>query len=555
MRVAAYARFSSDLQRDTSLDDQLRVCREYAERQGWTWQADQAYTDAAISGSSIEGRAGLQAVLVAAAARPRPFDVLLVDDSSRVARDLADALRTVQQLRFAGVRVVYISQSIDSASEQHETLIAVHGLIDGVYLREMATKIRRGLAGQFDRGYSTGAVRYGYRAVPVPDPSGKTDPATGYPALIGKRLEVDDAEAAIIRRIFELCATGNGVGSIVRALNTEGAKWRDGKPWRAGAVRGVLSNERLIGRLTWGRRRFERRPGTRQKVARETPREEWRTQQREDLRIVSDELWAAAQARRQANAAATRQPGRTLMKGRNAALHSPYLFSGFMRCGVCGASISVVCGGHGSPRYGCRNHSKNGDSACTNRLTVRAKIADAAMVAGLQAELLRPETIAYVSDQLAAAMNEMIDQRPKQRADVEQAIETACQKLQHLIVAVEAGAGAPTVFKAIKDREAEIGALQRQLESLAEPVEQRLAIIPTWVKQQLQDAASLLAEVPERAKAEFRRLGIGFTVRPVYDEGDRPFLRAEGTGDYEHLTFTQYAHFTTSGANLPRSAR
>ena len=53
---------------------------------------------------------------------------------------------------------------------QAETLVAVHGLVDGLYLREMAAKIRRGLTGQFERGFSTGAIRYGYKAVPVPDP-------------------------------------------------------------------------------------------------------------------------------------------------------------------------------------------------------------------------------------------------------------------------------------------------------------------------------------------------------------------------------------------------
>src|SRR5688572_20337850 len=113
MRTAAYARFSRDLQRDTSLEDQIRVCREYAGRQGWTWQDDHIYTDAAISGSSLDGRAGLQAALKAARSDPHPFDVLLVDDSSRVARDLPDALRVLQCLKFEGIRVLYISQNID----------------------------------------------------------------------------------------------------------------------------------------------------------------------------------------------------------------------------------------------------------------------------------------------------------------------------------------------------------------------------------------------------------------------------------------------------------
>src|SRR5687767_13017353 len=102
MRTACYARFSSELQRQTSIDDQVRECREYSKRHGWHWQATHIYSDKGISGSSIEGRAGLQALLAAVASKPRPFDVLVVVDSSRVARDLPDAVRFLLQLVFSG---------------------------------------------------------------------------------------------------------------------------------------------------------------------------------------------------------------------------------------------------------------------------------------------------------------------------------------------------------------------------------------------------------------------------------------------------------------------
>src|SRR5260221_5968375 len=96
MRAAVYARFSSDLQRATSIEDQIGVARAFARTHGWTLAEDHIYTDAALSGSSLE-RPGIQAMLTAAGRRPLPFDVLLVDDSSRVARDLADAVRVMQQ--------------------------------------------------------------------------------------------------------------------------------------------------------------------------------------------------------------------------------------------------------------------------------------------------------------------------------------------------------------------------------------------------------------------------------------------------------------------------
>src|SRR5215207_2944751 len=87
MRTACYARYSSDLQRQTSIADQLRSCREYADRQAWSWQEQHCYIDEGIPGCSTEGRRGLQALLASAMSADRPFDVVLVDDSSRMARD------------------------------------------------------------------------------------------------------------------------------------------------------------------------------------------------------------------------------------------------------------------------------------------------------------------------------------------------------------------------------------------------------------------------------------------------------------------------------------
>jgi len=79
MRVACYARYSSDLQRETSIEDQLTVARRYVGERGWTVEDGHIYTDAGISGASIEGRGGLQALLAAAAQQPRLFDVVLVE--------------------------------------------------------------------------------------------------------------------------------------------------------------------------------------------------------------------------------------------------------------------------------------------------------------------------------------------------------------------------------------------------------------------------------------------------------------------------------------------
>ena len=141
--------------------------------------------------------------------------MLLVDDSSRVSRDLADALRIVQSLKFSGVRVVYITQGIDSDSEQAETLVAVHGLVDGLYLREMVVKIKRGLKGQLARGFATGSRTYGYRSVGIPDPNRHDE-------MIGYRLEIDSAEADAVRAIYDWYAGGVSVPNILTRLTHDG---------------------------------------------------------------------------------------------------------------------------------------------------------------------------------------------------------------------------------------------------------------------------------------------------------------------------------------------
>ncbi|HYT73768.1 MAG TPA: recombinase family protein [Vicinamibacterales bacterium] len=555
MRVACYARYSSDLQRATSLDDQLRIARRHAKSEGWTVEEDQIYTDPAASGSSIDGRPGLQALLAAVTRRPLPFDVLLVDDSSRIARDISDAIRVMQTLKFFGVRVIYISQHIDSADEQAETLVAVHGMVDSLYLREMAKKIRRGIEGQHARGFATGGKTFGYHTVPIPDPSGRREP-NGSPAVVGFRVEIVPEEADVIRQIFEWYAGGLGNNTITARLNSAGTSGpRSQKRWKVNAVKRILVNERYLGRAIYGQRTFERRPGTRQKVARAQPRDQWRIQERPELRIISHELWERVRARqREVREAFASKTAGTLIRGKNAAMHSKHLFSGLLKCGVCGGAMTTVTGGHGSSRYGCPTSWRHGVSVCSNRLTIRAKIADAALVSGLQAELLRPETLKTVTEVLSSALNAVIDQRPKRRETLESAIANAERKLKHLVGAIEAGSSAPAVLQAITSREAEIVRLQAERDALDEPLDEKLAVIPSWVRQQLTDTAGLLRDTPERTKTAFRRMGVSFTLHPVHEDGQRPFLRAEGATDFAHVISGRFS-VSTSGLSNPGLGR
>ena len=324
-----------------------------------------------------------------------------------MARDLRDALYVLRLLKFAGVRTVYISQQIDSDNDQAETLLTVHGLVDGLYLQEAKKKIKRGLRGQLERGFHTGSRIYGYRTVPVYDPSGKYD-ANG-PVTIGKRVEIDQTAAETIRRVFDEYARGRTIPSIADRLTHDGVPSPRGGKWTKNTLTRILTNERYVGKQIWGQHTSVRRPGTNQLTCRPQPRDQWHVRDRSDLRIVTDDQWAAVTERRAAlrRVAATDLPRRS-RTGRR--WYSKHLLVGLATCGTCGTcgnGFTIVSNGHGSPRYGCRNSSHNGRTACENRLTVRAKIVDPSVLDGLQTALMRPELVTAlargVSDEVTRA--------------------------------------------------------------------------------------------------------------------------------------------------------
>lgn len=144
-----------------SIDDQVRVRRQFGLSQKWVEVA--VYSDAAVSGAGAD-RKGYQHLVKAVLIPNCPFTVVLVDDTSRTARDLEEILHLYKLLRFHNIRLIAISQGIDSTSKQGKVLLTVHGLVDEMYWEEIGLKTHRGLSGCFYRGTSTGGRCYGYNA-------------------------------------------------------------------------------------------------------------------------------------------------------------------------------------------------------------------------------------------------------------------------------------------------------------------------------------------------------------------------------------------------------
>lgn len=169
-RVALYARYSSDNQREASIDDQLRICRELAKRE--KWKVVGTYKDAGISGASMILRPGIQALLQDAQAEQ--FDIVLAEALDRVSRDQADVATFYKHLKFAGVPIVTLSEG--EISELH---VGLKGTMNALFLKDLAAKTHRGIRGRVEDGKSGGGLCFGYNVVKQLDARGDPFAGTG----------------------------------------------------------------------------------------------------------------------------------------------------------------------------------------------------------------------------------------------------------------------------------------------------------------------------------------------------------------------------------------
>ncbi len=142
-RVALYARYSSDSQREASIEDQFRICREQAKRENWKVVA--AYKDAGISGASMILRPGIQTLLQDA--QRGQFDIVLAEALDSISRDQADVATLFKHLRFAGVPIVTLAEG--EISELH---VGLKGAMNALLLKDLAAKTHRGLRDRVGQG-------------------------------------------------------------------------------------------------------------------------------------------------------------------------------------------------------------------------------------------------------------------------------------------------------------------------------------------------------------------------------------------------------------------
>ena len=484
-RAALYARYSSDAQNAASIADQLRLCREQAEREGWS--VVETYQDAALSGASVTLRPGVQALLQDA--QSGKFDVVLAEALDRVSRDQADVATLFKHLRFAGVEIVTLAEG--AISELH---VGLKGTMNALFLKDLAAKTHRGLRGRVEQGKSGGGLCYGYDVV-------KQSSTDGEP-LRGART-INAAEAKIVRRVFRDFAAGVSPRAIAQHLNAEGIPGPAGKLWIDTTLRGharrgtgLINNELYIGRLVWNRLRYMKDPASGKRVSRLNPPEQWIVKEVPELRIVDDALWQAVKER-QAVLAVTYAPA--IKAGHAERLnrtHRPRaLLSGLVFCGSCGGRYVL----RGQNRYGCANHIMN--ASCPNSRTIARGVLEERVLAGLRDRLMAPEVAATAMRAYVEETNRLKREGRAMAGADRRALVQVDKRIAEIVAVMEAGGYSRALMARLQTLESEQADLKRRLERTTEELPDTLPTLAGLYRRKVERLAEALQHPEERAAA------------------------------------------------------
>lgn len=366
LRAAIYARYSSDLQTDRSIEDQLALCHDFARKQGLTVCA--TFDDRARSGASIMGRDGLLSMMDGA--RAGSFDVLVVEALDRLSRDQEDLAGIYKRLTHIGVEIRAVHDGRADIVQ-----IGIRGLVGALYLQDLAHKVRRGMSGVVRDGRNAGGKAYGY--APVPGRPGE--------------LTIVEAEAEIVRRIFAEYVAGRSTRDICGDLNRERVPTPRGGFWRPSTLsgnpkrgNGLLQNPVYDGKLVWNRVRMVKDPDTGRRVSRINPESEWQEIAAPALRIVDAQTFAMANGRKAASARVHAAPPKR-KDGR--------LLTGMLACSACGAGMSIKDRFRGKTTRIMCTQAKDARS-CSNRHRFDLEAIEESVLEGLQRQMADRDALA-----------------------------------------------------------------------------------------------------------------------------------------------------------------
>ena len=407
-RAVIYARFSSHAQTEQSIEGQLRECCDYAKRHDLTIVAE--YIDRALTGTSDKRPQFLKMI---EDSKRKNFEFVLVYQLDRFARNRYDSATYKAKLKKNGVRVLSAKENISEDASG----ILIEGVLESMaeyYSAELSQKTKRGFRENLLKGNAIGGcILFGYD-------------------LVDKKWRINPTEAEIVREMFEWYRNGEKAKTIIDRLNSRGIKPKYGNKFTMNTFARIIRNEKYIGKMVFNDDSYSGviPPIVDQKLF-------------EECNSMMDE-----HKHRQ----------------RDSKSEKPYILSGKMFCGYCGASISAETGtsqnGTVYHYYKCYG-KKVGHNNCEKKNVKQKEIEDTFFKATNE-YILRPTVIDKIAKTVVNKFNSEIEKSTAMIA-YEKDLKSVKKSIDKIMAAIEEGIYTKTTKEKLLTLEATQEALEAKI--------------------------------------------------------------------------------------------
>lgn len=313
---AAYIRVSTDDQLELSPESQLAEIQAYCLREHILLSKEYIFIEEdGKSGRKSKNRDAFQTMIATAKQTPKPFDVILLWEFSRFARNQDESTFYKSILRKKlGIDIISVKEPIPQGMYGRLIEMIIEWQ-DEFYSVNLSTEVTRSMKLKAQKGLYNGKVPLGYRKEP-----------DKYPVVVPE-------EAHIVQTIFHMFTTGYDKNYIIRFLNDKGFHTRSGHPFDSDAVNYILENPFYIGKIRWNRRAGSGRSNLKDKS-------EWIIADSHHDPIIDTDTWEKAQER----IALTQKLHQTYA---HPVSHGKHWLSGMVKCSLCGKSLSFKSGNKG----------------------------------------------------------------------------------------------------------------------------------------------------------------------------------------------------------------
>ncbi|EJR51886.1 hypothetical protein IIK_00428 [Bacillus cereus VD102] len=341
---AVYVRVSTDRDEQvSSVENQVDICRNWLERNGFIWDESCVYKDEGISGTLFIARPAIQLILEKA--KQKKIDTVIFKSISRLARDLKDSLEIREVFLAHGVRIISVEEGYDSnKAGKNDMAFELWSLFSAQYSRTLSSSISAALAAKVRRGEHIGKVPYGYDRVE-------------------QKLVIKDEEAEVVRQIYKWYNDGWGFKKISNELNKLGIKPKNNNVWQLTSVQRLIRNTIYKGTFILNQYTNVKVGGKKKQIR--NPPEKWIIFENHHPAIVDKEIWDKANGEH--------------VQSRKVRITPWNEFRYLAKCSECGSNMIIVQS-HRKKKSGertewkylkCSRYRRAGRHGCVNHIPIQ----------------------------------------------------------------------------------------------------------------------------------------------------------------------------------------